>query len=257
MSTSSSVFPDDKGISSSSNVPVWIYVIFRKNPSSGHDKVTLNVSSDGPVFWDRHVVYVFCCSCHFEKHERELIQLLDRCRTRVERVCLVDRPVDYPFLPDSLFSYFASQLPKLQFVYLRELDLEKINRATVENLSRHRQLKKLIVHGCRNYEALQDFRNLPQLLVVKGDIMGLKAMLGDMGEYPEPSPQPSSSSGSEGRGSVPSSASENHRAASVEDAEFYRQSSTSTSTSNRPSMLGADEHDQRLVNTPSPVVGAQ
>jgi hypothetical protein len=57
---------------------------------------------------------------------------------------------------------------------LRELDLEKINRATVERLSQHRHLKKLIVHQCRNYEVLQDFQNLPQLLVVKGEIQGLK-----------------------------------------------------------------------------------
>lgn len=51
------------------NVPVWIYVIFRKNPSTGHSRLSANISADGPVFWDRHVVYVFCCSCHFEKHE--------------------------------------------------------------------------------------------------------------------------------------------------------------------------------------------
>lgn len=53
----------------SDSVPVWVYVIFRKNPSSGHDKVTINVSTDGPVFWNRHVIYVFCCSCHFDRHE--------------------------------------------------------------------------------------------------------------------------------------------------------------------------------------------
>ena len=61
-----------------------------------------------------------------------------------------------------------------QFVYLRELDLEKLNRATVEKLAKLKKLKKLIVHGCRNFDALQDFRNLPQLLVVKGEIVGLK-----------------------------------------------------------------------------------
>lgn len=32
----------------------------------------------------------------------------------------------------------------------------------------------MIVHGCRNYEVLEDFRNLPQLLVVRGEIIGLK-----------------------------------------------------------------------------------
>lgn len=72
---------------------------------------------------------------------------------------------------------FSIHLKKhVQFVYLRELDLEKINRATVEKLSRHPRLKKLIVHGCRNFDALQDFSNLPQLLVVKGEIMGLKVV---------------------------------------------------------------------------------
>jgi hypothetical protein len=169
-------------------VPVWIYVIFRKNPSAGHDKMTINISQDGPVFWNRHVIYAFCCSCHFEKHEDEMMELMARFNTRIERVCLVDKPVDYSFLPDSFFRFLANSLPQLQFVYLRELNLERLNRATVEQLSRHKNLKKLIVHGCRNYEVLEDFHTLPQLLVVKGEIMGLKAMLGDLGDSPTPSP---------------------------------------------------------------------
>nr|CAD2158197.1 unnamed protein product [Meloidogyne enterolobii] len=160
------------------NLPVWVYVIFRKNPSSGHDKVSVKDSLDGPIFWTRRVLYVFCCSCHFDRHEQHLIKLLDQNRSLVERVCLVDNPIDYSFLPDSLFGFLANHLTKLEFVYLRELDLEKINRATVERLANHRRLKKLIVHGCRNYEALQDFHSLPQLLVIKGDIQGLKAMIG-------------------------------------------------------------------------------
>uniref|UniRef100_A0AC34GWK9 Uncharacterized protein n=1 Tax=Panagrolaimus sp. ES5 TaxID=591445 RepID=A0AC34GWK9_9BILA len=53
-------------------VPVWIYVIFRKNPSAGHESMSINISQDGPVFWNRHVIYAFCCSCHFEKHEVSL-----------------------------------------------------------------------------------------------------------------------------------------------------------------------------------------
>ncbi|VDN85038.1 unnamed protein product [Brugia pahangi] len=60
------------------------------------------------------------------------------------------------------------------FIYLREIDLEKINRGTMVELAQHPQLKKLIVHKCRNYEVFEDFHNLPQLLVVKGDIVGLK-----------------------------------------------------------------------------------
>ena len=168
----------DDLVQHSQQLPIWVYVIFRKNPSSGHDKVNVKDSLDGPVFWTRRILYVFCCSCHFDRHERDLLKLLEQWKSRVERVCLVDRPLDYSFLPDSFFGFLANHLPRLEFVYLRELDLEKINRATVENLSKHRHLKKLIVHKCRNYEALQDFHNLPQLLVVKGDIQGLKAMIG-------------------------------------------------------------------------------
>ena len=40
--------------------------------------------------------------------------ILNKFEQRVERVCLVDKPVDYPFLPDSLFSYMAKSMPKLQ-----------------------------------------------------------------------------------------------------------------------------------------------
>ena len=217
----------------SSSVPIWIYVIFRKNPSSGHEKMTTNESMDGPVFWDRHVVYVFCCSCHFDKHERDLIQLLDKSKNRIERICLVDRPVDYAFLPDSLFVYMANYLPKLQFVYLRELDLEKINRATVEKLSKHLRLKKLIVHGCRNFEALQDFHNLPQLLVVKGEIIGLKAMIGDLADY----------------GNLYSSSSESSK--SVGSV----MSSPTTSSNDRPlnHRLTFNEEQQRISHTPSSI----
>jgi hypothetical protein len=229
-----------------SSVPVWIYVIFRKNPSSGHDKMMVEVSSDGPVFWDRHVIYCFCCSCHFEKHERELTQLLEKFRGKIERVCLVDNPVDYAFLPDSFFSYMANALSKLTFVYLRELDLEKINRATVEKLSKHPRLKKLVVHGCRNYEALQDFHNLPQLLVVKGDIVGLKAMLGDLADY-EPavsSKSTSSSADSAGR-SVQHSSSP------------LSLSSQLGPGSSRLSSVDAGHEEHKSMRTPSPSVAVR
>lgn len=38
----------------------------------------------------------------------------------------------------------------------------------------------MIVHQCRNYEAMTDFNNLPQLLVVNGEIQGLKMFIGDI-----------------------------------------------------------------------------
>uniref|UniRef100_A0A1I8EPN6 Uncharacterized protein n=1 Tax=Wuchereria bancrofti TaxID=6293 RepID=A0A1I8EPN6_WUCBA len=175
--------------------PVWVYIIFRKNHCSGHEKMTVNMSFDGPIFWKRQVAYIYCCSCHFNEHEMinytasdlphagPLLALLRKLEHRVRRVCIVDTPVDYAFLPDSFFSYMARNMPRLQFIYLREIDLEKINRGTMVELAQHLQLKKLIVHKCRNYEVFEDFHNLPQLLVVKGDIVGLKAMIGD---YPGP-----------------------------------------------------------------------
>lgn len=49
--------------------PVWVYIIFRKNRCSGHEKMTVNMSFDGPIFWNRQVAYIYCCSCHFHEHE--------------------------------------------------------------------------------------------------------------------------------------------------------------------------------------------
>ncbi|CAJ0947276.1 unnamed protein product, partial [Mesorhabditis belari] len=167
------------GRSTNSEKPVWIYVIFRKNHCSGHEKMTVNLSVDGPVFWTRQVAYIYLCSCHFDEHEGPLMALMKKFEERVERICMVDRPVDFSFLPDSIFRYMALCMPRLQFIYMRELDLEKINRGTVVEFASHKNLKKLIVHMCRNYDVLEDFSQLPQLLVVKGEIMGLKAMLGN------------------------------------------------------------------------------
>lgn len=182
--------------------PVWVYVIFRKNHCSGHEKMTVNISFDGPIFWNRQVVYIYCCSCHFHEHEGPLMTLLRKFEHRVERVCIVDKPVDYSFLPDSFFSYMAKNMPRLEFIYLRELDLEKINRGTVVELAQHTALKKFIVHGCRNYEVLQDFKNLPQLLVVKGEIVGLKAMIGEL-DFDEP--ESASEASSQGKSKTVSS----------------------------------------------------
>jgi hypothetical protein len=111
-----------------------------------------------------------------------------------------------------------------KFVYLRELDLEKVNRGTVEKLSKHKALKKLIVHGCRNYDVFQDFKGLPQLLVVKGEIMGLKQMLGDI----EDIDQNQSSLGSAG-------------------------TSEKSSSSYNGSRLGSDDSRRRIHHSPSPI----
>ncbi|KAK6033424.1 hypothetical protein OSTOST_00384 [Ostertagia ostertagi] len=151
--------------------PVWVYVIFRKNHCSGHEKMTVNISFDGPIFWNRQVAYIYCCSCHFDEHEAcavfcslhigPLMAILGKFEQRVERMCLVDRPVDYPFLPDSIFSYMAKCMPKLQFIYLRELDLEKINRATVVELANHSTLKKVqatfSLQHCYNYLKMNQY----------------------------------------------------------------------------------------------------
>ncbi|VDK82618.1 unnamed protein product, partial [Litomosoides sigmodontis] len=55
--------------SRSDDRPVWVYIIFRKNHCSGHEKMTVNMSFDGPIFWKRQVAYIYCCSCHFQEHE--------------------------------------------------------------------------------------------------------------------------------------------------------------------------------------------
>ncbi|KJH40650.1 hypothetical protein DICVIV_13392 [Dictyocaulus viviparus] len=144
--------------------PVWVYVIFRKNRCSGHEKMTVNISSDGPVFWNRQVAYIYCCSCHFDEHEEPLMAILSKFEQRVERMCIVDRPVDYPFLPDSIFSYMAKCMPKLQFIYLRELDLEKINRATVADLANHNTLKKAMLGDFDEEQSGSSSQSLSQFI---------------------------------------------------------------------------------------------
>ena len=47
-------------------------------------------------------------------------------------------------------------------------------------LAAHPTLKKVIVHQCRNFDAMTDFHQLPQLLVVPGEIQGLKMFIGDL-----------------------------------------------------------------------------
>ena len=159
--------------------PVWLYVIFRKNRVSGHSKPSVNISFDGPVFWEKRVVYVYCCSCHFaEKHAEPLTGLCGSLAKRIQRICLVDSPADYPFITDGFFNFINDNLPNLQFLYLRELDLENLNFPTVKKLAQHPSLKKLIAHMCRKIDVLLEFGSLPQLLVVKGEIQGLKAFLG-------------------------------------------------------------------------------
>lgn len=43
-----------------------------------------------------------------------MLELMSRFHTRIERVCLVDKPVDYSFLPDGFFRFLATSLPQLQ-----------------------------------------------------------------------------------------------------------------------------------------------
>lgn len=62
-----------------------------------------------------------------------LMTILSKLEQRVERVCLVDRPVDYPFLPDSLFTYMALNMPRLQFIYLRCFETSQCNERNSES----------------------------------------------------------------------------------------------------------------------------
>lgn len=155
--------------------PVWLYVIFRKNRISGHDCVKVKFSYDGPIFWERLVAYVYTCCCHFQtRHDLTFRSLCAKLSANIDRICMVDSPLNFPFLSDSLMRHLLDSLPNLQWLYLRELDLENISVQTVQKLAGHSGLKKVIVHFCRNYDSLSNFRSLPQLMIVNTQIQGLK-----------------------------------------------------------------------------------
>ena len=69
--------------------------------------------------------------------------MMNRLGARIHRLCLVDQPIDYPFIPDSFFYYVARKLPTLQYFYLRQIDMEHINQATVLAFAAHPTLKKV------------------------------------------------------------------------------------------------------------------
>lgn len=128
----------------------------------------------GPIFWERQVIYVYLCSCHFDEHETEFKALCNKVGPVVNRLCLVDSPINYPFLTDEFYHFILISFPNLQWIYLREIDLEPISWATVQAWATHPMLKRIIVHWCRNYDALANFQTLKQLLVVNQQIKGLK-----------------------------------------------------------------------------------
>jgi len=130
---------------------VWLYVIFRKNRISGHDGLSVKFSYDGPIFWQRLVAYVYTCCCHFQQPRNELTfkSLCDKLSPNIDRVCMVDTPINFPFLSDSLVRHLLDSLPQLQWIYLRELDLENVTVQTVAKLAQHPALKKVILHFCR------------------------------------------------------------------------------------------------------------
>lgn len=47
---------------------VWIYTIFRKGKYPHHEQMRVKFSYHGPIFWERQVVYIYLCTCHFEQH---------------------------------------------------------------------------------------------------------------------------------------------------------------------------------------------
>ncbi|OUC40017.1 F-box domain protein, partial [Trichinella nativa] len=115
---------------------VWLYVIFREGHLSGHDRMTVRVSYDGPIFWDKSIVYVYLCSCHaYERHEKQLISLFKRIANSVHRLCLVSSPVRSPFLTNDFYTFILDIFKNLQILYLRELNLENVATTTVERLA--------------------------------------------------------------------------------------------------------------------------
>lgn len=75
--------------------------------------------------------------------QKVLTGMFDCLGARISRLCIVDSPIDYPFLPDRFFHYMTQHLYNLQYLYLREIDLEHINNATVHAFADHPSIKKV------------------------------------------------------------------------------------------------------------------
>jgi hypothetical protein len=158
--------------------PVWLYLIFRRNLQSGHDRVSVKTSREGPLFWNRFVVYVYACACHFnERHEEHVLSLCKKLSNSVQRMCIVDSPVNLPFIMNTFYEFVIDNLVNLQFLYLRELDLENMTAVTVDKMAAHKSLKKVVAHDCINSDALTEFQRLKQAMVFNGPIQGLRALL--------------------------------------------------------------------------------
>lgn len=158
--------------------PVWLYLIFRRGLQFGHENISVKTSKEGPLFWNRFVVYVYACACHFnERHEERVLALCRRLSHSVQRMCIVDSPVNLPFIMNTFYEYLIDNLVNLQFLYLRELDLENMTAVTVDKMKAHKTLKKVVAHDCINSDALTEFRRLKQAMVFNGPIQGLRALL--------------------------------------------------------------------------------
>ncbi|XP_003380099.1 putative F-box domain protein [Trichinella spiralis] len=168
---------------------VWLYVIFREGHLSGHDRMTVRVSYDGPIFWDKSIVYVYLCSCHaYERHEKQLISLFKRIANSVHRLCLVSSPVRSPFLTNDFYTFILDIFKNLQILYLRELNLENVATTTVERLATSKTLSRVVVHDCIHYDSLTDYHRLNnRLMLVKGHLRGLEDLLRSKNAYPEDS----------------------------------------------------------------------
>jgi len=153
-------------------------VIFRRGLQSGHDRVSVKTSREGPLFWNRFVVYVYACACHFnERHEEFIMNLCKKLSHSVQRMCIVDSPVNLPFIMNTFYEFIVDTLENLQFLYLRELDLENMTAVTADKIAAHKALKKVVAHDCINPEALTEFGRLKQAMVFNGPVQGLRVML--------------------------------------------------------------------------------
>ncbi|KHJ40158.1 F-box domain protein [Trichuris suis] len=165
----------------------WLYVIFREGHVSGHDRVTVKISQDGPIFWNQSIVYVYMCSCHvYERHEPQWTSLFRRVGCHVRRLCLVTSPARSAFLTNDFYLFCLDTFPKLEILYLRELNLETIATSTVEKLASSETLRRVIVHKCVCSDTLTDFHRLnDRLMIVHGDLRGLEDLLKSKDAYPE------------------------------------------------------------------------
>ncbi|VDP17444.1 unnamed protein product [Soboliphyme baturini] len=112
--------------------------------------------------------------------------MIRRVGHQIERICIVNSPVDGPFLTNGFYEFLFNKLTNVSLIYMRQLNLRNLNAATVRTLAHLVCLKKVIVHDCQSFETLTQEGSLkPALMCLNGQIKGLQFLLEGLGALPE------------------------------------------------------------------------